>query len=305
MDPLDELLRGLRADAVGFDRRELTPPWTLRSADAAILTLYAPLRGTVWLTHPEDESPRPVRVGETAIVRGTFVLADRPLPAGSGEQVPARPADRMWTGSGEQAPVDDTVLLVGTYDTRGMAARRLLDALPPVLVVPDGDGCESVRDFLDTQAACPGGPQVVRDRLVDWLVVCTLRSWFDQPGAVPSGRLRAWGDDVIGPVLRAMHAAPDRPWTLAALAGEAGVSRTTVASRFARLVGDPPLTYLTEWRMTLAADLLAGSTTTVAAVARRVGYADAFGFSAAFKRFHGVSPSAYRGRSTGTMAACR
>ncbi|MEV0085187.1 helix-turn-helix transcriptional regulator [Saccharopolyspora sp. NPDC050642] len=91
-----------------------------------------------------------------------------------------------------------------------------------------------------------------------------------------------------------MHAAPEKPWTLAALAREAGVSRTTLAGRFAKLVGEPPLTYLTDWRMTLAADLLAESTDPVAAIAHRVGYADAFGFSAAFKRFHGVSPSKYR-----------
>jgi len=91
-----------------------------------------------------------------------------------------------------------------------------------------------------------------------------------------------------------MHAAPDRPWTLAVLAREAGVSRTTLATRFVRLVGEPPLTYLTDWRMTLATDLLTESTATVSTVAHRVGYADAFGFSTAFKRFHGMSPSECR-----------
>jgi AraC-like DNA-binding protein len=270
MDPFDDLLRGVRADGAGLDRTELSPPWALRF-DTPALTLCAPLRGQAWISHPESARPRPVRVGETAIVRGPFALSDGPEPD------------------------DRTVLLVGTYDVLGEVSRRLLGVVPPVLVVPDGDGCESVRDYLDVQSGAPRpGQQVVQDRLLDWLLVCTLRGWFDRPEAAPPGWYRALGDDTIGPVLRAMHAAPHRPWTLAALAGEAGVSRTTLAKRFSALVGEPPLTYLTDWRMTLAADVLTASDATVAAVAHRVGYADAFGFSAAFKRFHGVSPSEYR-----------
>ncbi|MFF9705677.1 helix-turn-helix transcriptional regulator, partial [Streptomyces griseofuscus] len=79
----------------------------------------------------------------------------------------------------------------------------------------------------------------------------------------------------------------------------AGVSRATLAKRFTDLVGEPPLTYLTRWRMTLAADLLTErEAATVAEVARAVGYSDAFAFSAAFKRTRGISPSAYRRTAT-------
>jgi len=100
---------------------------------------------------------------------------------------------------------------------------------------------------------------------------------------------------VAGPALRLLHDEPAAPWTVAALAARAGVSRSTLAKRFAELVGEPPLTYLTGRRMALAADLLAERTTaTVSAIARHVGYADAFGFSAAFKRVRGVTPSEYR-----------
>ncbi len=270
MDPFDDLLRGVRADGAGFGRRELSPPWELRIGGGGSLTLCAPLSGEGWISRGETGDALRIRTGDIAVLRG-------PAPAVVAD--PAGPA----------------VLLIGTYDARGEVARRLLDVLPPVLVVPGGEECAALRDFLDAQlAACLPGRQIVQDRLLDWLLVCTLRDWFDQPGAAPPGWYHALGDPTIGPVLRAMHAAPDRPWTLAALAGEAGVSRTTLAKRFTRLVGEPPLTYLTEWRMALAADLLTGSTTTVAAVAHRVGYADAFGFSAAFKRSHGLSPSEYR-----------
>ena len=99
---------------------------------------------------------------------------------------------------------------------------------------------------------------------------------------------------MIGPVLRAMHAEPGRPWTVVTLAKVAGASRAAFARRFTALVGEPPLAYLTSWRMTLAADLLRRQGTSVASVASQVGYADGFAFSSAFKRVRGVSPSAYR-----------
>ncbi len=100
---------------------------------------------------------------------------------------------------------------------------------------------------------------------------------------------------MVGHALRLLHAEPAAPWTVAALAENTGVSRSTLAKRFADLVGEPPLTYLTRWRMTLAADLLIEQkTATVADVARTVGYADPFGFSAAFKRVRGSNPSEFR-----------
>lgn len=177
----------------------------------------------------------------------------------------------------------------GTYDLKGAVARRLAAVLPDVLVAPGRDECAA---FYGSVGSEPG---VVADRLLDWLMVCGLREWFDREHG--TGWHAALADDVAGPALRAMHSDPARPWTLALLAREAQVSRTTLANRFSRLVGTPPLTYLTEWRMALAADLLATSTSTVASVAHQVGYADAFGFSAAFKRVHGVSPSESRAGS--------
>ncbi|SDP55733.1 AraC family transcriptional regulator [Lentzea jiangxiensis] len=177
----------------------------------------------------------------------------------------------------------------GTYNAMGAVARRLVSILPGALVVPGTEECAAFYEHIGL-----GGPGVVADRFLDWLMVCALRDWFDREHG--DGWPAALADEVVGPVLRSMHADPGRAWTLALLAREAGVARTTLAGRFARLVGVPPLTYLTRWRMALAADLLAESGATVAAVARKVGYADAFGFSAAFKRVHGFSPSECRSR---------
>ncbi|MFE9459051.1 AraC family transcriptional regulator [Streptomyces californicus] len=197
-----------------------------------------------------------------------------------------------------------TVLLAATYDVRAQVPQRLLRALPPALVVPDEMDCAPMRDYLEAEIGRGRpGDQIVLDRLLDWMLVCTLRDWFDRPEADPPGWYGALGDAVAGPALRAMHEDPAHPWTTAELARRAGVSRTTLAKRFTELVGDGPVAYLAEWRMTLAADLLARPELTVAAVARRVGYADAFGFSAAFKRLRGESPTAFRRRGTATADA--
>ncbi|MGK5532588.1 AraC family transcriptional regulator [Streptomyces sp. URMC 129] len=261
MDPFDDLLRGVRAEGALLGRSELAPPVPRRFGEGASMTLCVPLRGTGTV------AGRPVRLGDAAIVRGP-----EPFEAAG-----------------------DMTLMIGAYRVRGEVPGRLLRVLPPVLVVPDDHDCASMRDYLEHQlAGGRPGRQIVLDRLLDWLLVCTLRDWFDREEAEPPAWYRALGDDVVGPALRAMHAAPERPWSLASLAAEAGVSRTTLAKRFPELVGESPLAYLTGWRMALAADLLADGGATVAAVARRVGYADPFGFSAAFKRVRGVSPSAYR-----------
>jgi AraC-like DNA-binding protein len=93
-----------------------------------------------------------------------------------------------------------------------------------------------------------------------------------------------------------MYNNPKHPWTVANLAAAAGISRATFARRFTALVGEPPIAFLTAWRVALAADLLETSEATIAAVAHRVGYSTPFALSAAFKRVNGVSPAAYRAR---------
>jgi AraC-like DNA-binding protein len=114
---------------------------------------------------------------------------------------------------------------------------------------------------------------------------------------------RALTAPAVGPALRLLHERPAHRWTVAALAAETGLSRAAFAARFTQLVGEPPLTYLTGWRMTLAADLLRDTDATVAAIAHQVGYEDPFAFSAAFKRAHGTSPSAWRRQAAPAVVA--
>ncbi|MFI7639031.1 AraC family transcriptional regulator [Nonomuraea sp. NPDC049400] len=284
MDPFDDLLHGVRGEGSLFGASVLSPPWALRFDDQASLTLCVPLRGEGWIIR--DGEARRLREGEAAIVRGPepFVFSDTDTP-------------RLITDARHDGDdiTGDTVLLAGAYKVNGEVARRLVRILPSLVVVPDDGDCAGMRAYLEAQLlACRPGRQIVLDRLLDWLLVCTLRDWFDRPEAEAPGWYAALGDDVVGPALRAIHDDPSRPWTIASLATVANVSRTTLAGRFTELLGEPPLTYLTGWRMALAADLLDEPGTTVASVAHRVGYTDAFSFSSAFKRVHGLSPNAYR-----------
>lgn len=124
--------------------------------------------------------------------------------------------------------------------------------------------------------------------------VIALRSW----GANTESELPTWlgavTDPTIGQALAMLHADPRQRWTTATLAKKVGMSRAAFSARFTGLVGEPPMAYLTGWRMTLAADLLRDTEATVTAVAHQVGYENAFAFSTAFKRTHGHSPTAWR-----------
>ncbi|MBF6088857.1 AraC family transcriptional regulator [Nocardia cyriacigeorgica] len=281
MDVFDELLRNVRGNGSVFEQSQLAPSGSLLLGESAYLTLCAPMRGGGVLDTGDGE-PRRIGAGQTAIVCGPdpFTFTDAPGP-----------------GVTEAEP---TVLMVGSYDIRAEVPQRLLRVLPRVAVVTDAEDCGPLRDYLQAQLTLSGpGRQIVLDRMLDWLLVCTLREWFDRPEAEPPAWYRALGDDVVGPALAALHADPARAWSTAELAATAGVARTTFTTRFTASVGQSPAAYLTEWRLTLAADLLAHSELTVAAIARRVGYADAFGFSSAFKRVRGMSPSAYRRTAVG------
>lgn len=296
-----DLLRGVRAHGSLFGSSALSPPWALHFLDGAPLTLCTVLGGAGWIV-PEHGAPEPLRERDTVIVRGpgTFTFVDevgtRAEPVTCGEHCAAPEQGgtrhrRGWSDGGGTA-----TLITGAYPVRGEISRRLLDALPVVLRVDAGGTGDAVLDHLAAEVAVDTpGQQVVLDRLLDWMLVCTLREWFDRPGGGPPAWWAAQRDPVIGHALRLLHAEPAAPWTVAALADRTGVSRSTLAKRFADLVGEPPLTYLTHWRMTLAADLLLErQAATVADIAREVGYADPFGFSAAFKRVRGTNPSEFR-----------
>ncbi|MDA0636343.1 AraC family transcriptional regulator [Nonomuraea sp. MCN248] len=302
MDQLAALLDGPRARGAFLLRVVLDPPWSMRVQDEAPLTLLAMVRGEAWIVR---DGVRRVRPGEVAVVRGPepYVVADRP---DTPPHIVIHPGEECTTLDGESLYQEmhlgvrtwgnhldgATSMIVGTYLMSGEVGKRLLGALPPLLVRPGGPLIELLGEEMDRNEP---GQEAVLDRMLDLLLIATLRGWFATEEA--PARFRAQGDPVVGKAMRVMQNNPAHPWTVAALAAEVGVSRASLARRFTELVGEPPMAFLTGWRLDLAADLLREPEATVTSVARKVGYGSPFALSAAFKRAHGVSPQEHRTRA--------
>ncbi|ONI79635.1 AraC family transcriptional regulator [Actinosynnema sp. ALI-1.44] len=309
MDALANLLDGPRARGAFLMKVVLDPPWSIHVRDEAPLALVTMARGSGWVI-PDGDEPVKVNTGDVVVARGTtpYIVANDPATP---PQVVIHPGDRCTTLRGE--PLEeklglgvrtwgdkldgDTMMLIGTYHMSGEVSRRLLDALPPMLVVPSGTGESPIIPVLADEIAKDEPAQaVVLDRLLDLVLITVLRAWFAREDAETPPWYRAHGDPVVGAALRMIYNDPAHPWTVASLADATGVSRATLARRFTELVGESPMAFLTDWRLALAADLLREPAATVGSVARKVGYGSGFALSAAFKRVRGVSPREHLAR---------
>lgn len=267
------------------------------------------VRGDAWVVPDQGERLR-LRAGDVAIARGpdAYLCADDPgtppqaviLPGGECTYPDGRSLKGHWdlgVRSWGDRLDGSTVLLIGTYMMRGEVNGRLLDALPPLLALPsDVWECPLTPILAEEMVRDEPGQEVVLDRLLDLLMITALRAWFSRPEAAAPAWYQALADPVVGRVLRLLQDDPAHPWTIAGLAAKAGVSRAALARRFGELVGEPPMTYLTGWRLALAADRLRESDDTLETIARHVGYGSAFALSSAFKRVYGVSPQEHRAR---------
>lgn len=307
MDALAGLLDGPRAHGAFLLRSTLAPPWSIRIQDEAPLTLFAVVRGSAWVL-PDDDDPIALAAGDVGIARGPdhYVVADDP---GTDPQVVIHPGQRCTTPDGHDitpmtmvgvrdwgnSPDGPTMLVTGTYETCSEISQRLRSALPPLLVIRRDSWDNPLLGFLAAEIVKDEpGQEAVLDRLLDLLLIAVLRTWFARPEAATPGWYRASSDPVVGPALRMLHSNPAHPWTIANLAAANGVSRASLARRFTDLVGEPPMTFLTSWRLSLAADLLREPGATVGSVARQVGYGSPFALSAAFKRVRGIRPTEHR-----------
>ena len=308
VDVLEALLDGPRARGAFLLRAQLDPPWSLRIEDEAPLTVLAVLRGEAWLC-PEGESPLRMETGQVAIVRGPdhYTVADRPSTPPNvviypgGRCSSADDGRALWNEwslgirTWGQNPDGDCVLLVGTYAGKGEASRPLLSSLPGVVLLSRQEAGTPLLHVLaeEMQVEAPG-QRALLDRLLDVLLISTLRTWFAGRQDEAPGWFRAQHDPAVGQALSLLHQDVAHPWTVEELAARVGVSRAALGRRFTTLLGEPPMSYLAVWRLALAADLLVSSDATVATIARQVGYGTPFSLSVAFKRVHGVSPQQYR-----------
>ncbi|WP_117000300.1 AraC family transcriptional regulator [Desertimonas flava] len=308
MDALSSFLDGPRARAAFMVRVVMESPWSISVEDRAPIAVLPMLSGEAWLDPLDGSDPMHFVAGDLVIVRGPddYVMSGRP-----GEAPNVAIID-----PGVCRPLDDTVIvermdlgvrtwgncadgpdqfLVGNYRTDGEVSRWLLDSLPRFVVLRHDEWASPLLPLLaDEMRRDQTGQQVVLDRLLDLLFVSALREVFAGADANAPAWFGANADPVVGKVVRMMQDEPEQPWTVANLASAVGVSRALLARRFHEVTGEPPMTFLTRWRMALAADLMLERDATVTSVAAAVGYSSPFTFSTAFKRAHGLSPRDYR-----------
>jgi len=310
MDNLGGLLDAPRARGAFALRAVMSSPWSLRILAESPLTLIAGVAGELWVAPDEGEAIR-IGPGDIAVTRAPdhYTVADSPTTPPTVFIHPGqdcRDADgnsvlesmthdtRTW-GNNANGP---TVFIVGAYEHLSDISDRLLRSLPPVLSLSRADWESPLVDLLcDEVTKDEPGQAAVLDRLLDLLVTAVLKAWFSQQDANRPDWWRFQGDRVVERALRLIHDDPAHAWTMDTLAAAAGASRAALARRFGDLVGEPPMTFLKNWRMALAADLLCQPDETVGSVAAKVGYATPYAFSTAFKRIRGLSPNDHRAQA--------
>lgn len=325
-DPLSEALRSVRLSGAIFLDAELSAPWGFASPPASAgARLLTPSADHLILFHLLVEGAATARIvgqGRVALEPGDIAV----LPRGD--------AHELWNGRVTQL-VDSSALLPkileGTLvSERGggggpttkficgyigcdrQAQRLFLAGLPSLFKVnirrdASGEWIESaIRHLASEPGPARAGRSALLAKLAEALFIETLRRYMAELPRQRTGWLAAARDPAVGRALGAIHRQPAHAWTVATLAQLAGVSRTVFAERFTRLLGEPPLTYVSRCRMQLGARLLETTDDTVLQVALSSGYESEAAFNRAFKRELGLPPARYRSqRRTADQAAAR
>ena len=309
------MLDHLRASGALVGQSILTPPWALRFEDTASLTIVTMLRGDAWLitdrpTTATPSSPTRLAHGDLAVIAGStpfsivsdtgantpplYILQD-PTTCTDGSGRVLDPGELILGARSCGDRLDgEHALLTGTYQAAGATSTRVLSTLPSVLLVPADRQPAPVALIESEIARDQPGQQAVLNRLLELLLVATLRDWFALPDTHTPAWYDAMSDPTVGTALRAIHDNPATPWTVTTLARVTNVSRATFARRFTALLGESPIAYLTAWRLCVAADLLHDTDNTVETIAHQVGYSTAYALSTAFDRQFGLRPTKYR-----------
>jgi AraC-like DNA-binding protein len=311
MDVLTDVLNTVRVSAACYGRVEAAAPWGIQVGLGEDPKFHVILQGRCWLEVEGQGEAVELEAGDLfALPHGhAHALRDAPgTQAINLEELFERNAPDAITdeqrcaggvlrvgGSGES-----TLLVSGRVRFDDPRNNPVLRVLPPLVLIRGKDGravhwLESTLRFIACEASSnrPGAETVI-NRLADVLFIQIVRGYLASTPEDTRGWLRALSDAQIGASLGLIHQRPESNWTVASLANKVGMSRSTFAGRFAELVGEPPLHYLTRWRMQKAAALLRDGQATLADIADRVGYESEAAFSKAFKRWVGTAPGAYR-----------
>ena len=305
-DPLSDVLRAVRLDGAFFYAVEASEPWSVEAVAAKELTpqvlpgaehlisYHILTSGRCWggLTGERavELAPSDVIVfphGDPHVMSSDPKL--RSVPA-----TPGRFPETVTLGEGGQV---SATFVCGFLGCDRRPFNPLLSTLPRQLHVPglsSGWLQSFTRQVVEESQARRAGANSVLTRLAELMFVEVLRRHIETLPPEQRGWLAGLRDDTVSRALGLLHGDPAHPWTLDALAAGVAMSRSAFADRFTTLVGQPPMQYLAQWRMQLAAGRLATGSAKVATIAEAVGYESEEAFSRAFKRLMGVSPAAWR-----------
>jgi AraC-like DNA-binding protein len=313
-DTLSDVLRAVRLQGAVFFSVEASTPWVSEAADPDniaphigpgvehVIPYHVVTEGSCWggiLGEPAIE----LHAGDIIV----FPQGDaHALSSGQGMRGEKATLPKPGTPLRLPVPVslngggaERTHLICGFLGCDARPFNPLLGSLPRVIHLrgSDHDGRilrPIVEIALSESTAMSSGGDAVLARLSELLFVEVVRRHVARLPPENVGWLAGLRDEHIGRALQRLHAQPAHPWSLDDLAKECGVSRSVLAERFMRLVGLPPMQYLADWRMQLAASLLRSTTASLAEIAERVGYGSETALSHAFKRRLGVAPAPYR-----------
>lgn len=304
MDVLTDALEAIHVKSMLTGRLELTAPWGLGPALLKPSFLVV-TRGACWM-QVEDAAPVQLSGGDFVMLphgvdhsvrdqlTSTVIPVNEALSSGP-QRRECQPGGVFRFGGGGA----ETTLIAGTFQFDHGDSNPLLRALPKMIHIRGDKGTpmpwlDASLQFISMEMTSgqPGAETIV-SRLADILFVQAIRAHVAN-SADTRGWLRALSDPQIGQALSLIHERPHEPWTVESLAAGVAMSRSVFAARFSDLVEEPPLTYLTRWRMQRATRLLRSGAATIAEVADQVGYDAEAAFSKAFKRWVGTAPGAYR-----------
>ena len=313
MDALSDVLRAVRLSGAFFFDVHACAPWCAETPHGKsvvgamfpgsdhLISYHLLISGSCWATL-EGEDPIQLSAGDIIVLPhgDTHVLATRPGMRSTPEMsMYARPKDgvlpskiSMGSASGETAH-----FVCGFLGCDSRPYNPLLTALPRVIVVKD-QGSSALGAYFqaalaEQKSSRIGGADLL-GRISELMFVDVVRRHLETLPAERTNWLSGLRDPYVGRALMALHADPARDWTLELLAQEAALSRSAFAERFTQFVAQPPMQYLTNWRMQLAASHLRNGAESIATIAHKVGYDSEAAFSRAFKKAVGSPPGEWR-----------
>lgn len=323
-DALSDVLRAVRLTGAAFfdviarapwcaeqPTREQVLPKILPGAEH-LISYHVVTEGECYAARIGDAEPVHLRAGEVVVFTKGDPHVMSSAPGMRAQPVTQQEVDHAASGTlpffrdvyneggGDRPP--SVKLVCGFLACDAQPFNPLFDNLPPVIKSGRvaGDDSSWLGEFirvamLEASSKRVGGESVL-SKLTELMFIEVVRRYLESLPPGQSGWLAGLRDPFVGKVLSLMHGAPAKPWTIEALAKEAGVSRSVLAERFTELVGLPPMHYLANWRMQIAAGLLSGGTTNIATIAAETGYGSEAAFSRAFKKMVGLPPAAWRRR---------